>query len=69
LKTLYKDFPVLHVTAETTRDKEDNRQPQKGGKESREQLMKTHYLAPVYKYKARTDKYLIFRIFLRADSG
>lgn len=68
LKTLYKDFPVLHVTAETTKEKEDNRQ-QKGGKETREQLMKTCYLAPVYKYKARTDKYLIFRIFLKADSG
>jgi hypothetical protein len=35
LKTLYKDFPVLHVTAETTKEKEDNRQ-QKGGKETRD---------------------------------
>jgi hypothetical protein len=31
--------------------------------------MKTCYLAPVYKYKARTDKYLIFKVFLKADSG
>jgi hypothetical protein len=30
-------------------------------------LEKSSYNCPVYKYKARTDKYLIFRVFLRPE--
>jgi dynein heavy chain, axonemal len=66
LKALFKDFPVMHVTAESTKKDENERQPQGGkGKESLEQLRKTHYNCPVYKYKTRTDKYLIFRCLLK----
>lgn len=66
LRTLYKDFPVMHVTAET-REKDPNDRNQGKGKESLETLAKSHYFCPVYKYKARTDKYLIFRCFLKAE--
>jgi len=70
LKTLFKDFPVMQVTAETTKKDENERGNQgKGGKESLETLRKTHYNCPVYKYKTRTDKYLIFRVLLKPEGN
>jgi hypothetical protein len=58
----------MHVSAESTRVSEDGRQnPAQKGKETRAQLEKSCYNCPVYKYKARTDKYLIFRVFLRPE--
>jgi len=31
--------------------------------------MKTWYDCPVYKYPKRSDRYIIFRVFLKPESG
>jgi len=69
LRTLYKDFPILNVYAESSKKDENERPNQGKNKESLEQLAKTHYFCPVYKYKARSDKYLIFRCYLKAEGS
>ena len=69
LKTLYKDFPLMLVTAELEKPDPNARGPAAKGKETREQLLQTHYECPVYKYKKRTDKYLIFKVLLKPDNA
>jgi len=59
----------MHVTAETREKAADERAGNKTNKESFESLAKSHYYCPVYKYKARTDKYLIFRCYLKAEGS
>jgi dynein heavy chain len=34
-----------------------------------ETLRKTHYFCPVYKYPKRNDKYLIVRVYLKAEGA
>lgn len=64
-KELYSRFPVLHVSAQSPQD-QDNKI---GNRPKGEDLSKSTYSCPVYKYKARNDKYLIFRVNLKCDNS
>jgi len=50
-------LPILHVTAVPKKKSHDT------------EKMSSSYNCPVYKYPKRTDKYLIFRVFLNCDSA
>jgi len=68
-KDMYINFPIIHVSA-TSQSAQSNA-PQ-GGLPRRGQdaaLDKQQYSCPVYKYPRRNDKYLIFRVPLKADSA
>lgn len=68
-KDLFQNFPIIHVSA--TSLAAQNNAPQ-GGLPRRGQdaaLDKQQYSCPVYKYPRRNDKYLIFRVNLKADSA
>ena len=52
---MFFDLPVLHCSA----NKKKVLDPEK---------MNQNYYCPVYKYPKRTDKYLIFRVYLACDS-
>lgn len=65
-KDLFQIFPVLHVSAMSTAAT-DARGPAARNKDQNQSLDKTHYFCPVYKYKIRNDKYLIFRVYLAAE--
>jgi len=70
LKGLFVDFPVMHVTAvNNPRNAEDKGGMGMKGKDTKSNAKRaeTDYLCPVYKYKTRTDKYLIFKVYLRAE--
>jgi len=64
-KDLFFNFPIIHVSAETTNkdlmDKAASKKADAGSKE------KTHFFCPVYKYPKRNDRYLIFRCYLKAE--
>jgi len=64
-KDMYHNFPILHVSAESTNISSEKgpaaKQKDKGNKAD------THYYCPVYKYPKRNDRYLIFRAWLKAD--
>jgi len=65
---MFQNFPIIHVSA--TSLAAQNNAPQ-GGLPRRGQdagLDKQQYSCPVYKYPRRNDKYLIFRVNLKADS-
>lgn len=55
-KKLNAPLPILHVTAVPKKKSHD------------QEKMSTTYNCPVYKYPKRTDKYLVFRVFLNCDS-
>ena len=55
-KTPYSPLPVLHMTAEKFKKTSDMENQQK-------------YNCPIYKYKQRTDKYLITRVKLACGDG
>ncbi|OEH76364.1 dynein gamma flagellar outer [Cyclospora cayetanensis] len=57
-KVMIDRMPVVHATAITTREKR-NKILEYGQFEP--------YDCPVYKYRIRTDKYLVFRVQLRSD--
>lgn len=66
---MFTNFPIIHVSA-TSLSAQSNA-PQ-GGLPRRGQdaaLDKQQYSCPVYKYPRRNDKYLIFRVNLKADSA
>ena len=70
----FNRFPFLHVTAIYLPRNEKERQPQgggggRGGKTDIQTKMKYYYDCPVYKYPKRSDKYLIFRCYLKAEGG
>lgn len=70
LRTMFKDFPMMLVTAVSTKKDDSENRPNQGKKgESLDQLARTHYYCPVYRYKARTDKYLIFRCYLKPEGS
>lgn len=61
---LHYYFPIIHVSAASTAKEQG---PGAKGRVDEKVLEKTHYKCPVYKYPKRTDKYLIFRVFLKAE--
>ena len=63
-KELFVRFPIMHVNAMTTNVSAQGGKPPKEDKF----MDKNHYYCPVYKYPRRTDKYLIFRVYLKCDS-
>jgi len=67
-KDLYFNFPILHVSAESTAVVTDKVGPG-SKKETAKDKENTHYFCPVYKYKMRNDRYLIFRAWLKADGA
>lgn len=68
-KELYYQFPILHVSAISTA-KDTSKPAAMGSKGANDlqQLAKTAYHCPVYKYPKRNDKYLIFRCYLKAEA-
>lgn len=64
-KELYSRFPLLNVSAISTSSSE----PMGGGRPRGEDKSSQVYSCPVYKYKARNDKYLIFRVNLKCDNS
>jgi dynein heavy chain len=73
-KELYYQFPVMHVTAtfvpRNEKDKGNNQMPTgggRGGKVDIAQKKRSYYNCPVYKYPKRSDKYLIFRVYLKPE--
>ena len=66
-KDLFFNFPILHVSAESTLPVTDKGPSSK--KNDNKDRDKTHYFCPVYKYPKRNDRYLIFRAWLKADAG
>ena len=66
-KELYYQFPIMHVSAMSTTPSQG---PGIGGKGKQDDRAneKNAYSCPVYKYPKRTDKYLIFRVFLKCDA-
>jgi dynein heavy chain, axonemal len=70
LKDLYFPFPIIHVYAQSTaKNENDNRNPTQKGKDNQQQIEKNYYFCPVYKYKQRSDKYLIFRVYLKPEGN
>ena len=69
-KDPFQPFPVVHVTAMSTAVSSDNNaRAAPGARGKQEQnLEKTHYYCPIYKYPKRNDRYLITRIYLKPDS-
>jgi len=68
-KELYYQFPILHVTAESTAT------PTQGapgaGAAARQKALEAEkllYKCPVYKYPMRNDRYLIFRPGIKAEN-
>jgi len=67
-KELFFQFPIIHVTAICVpRNPADAKNAPKP-KVDLGVLEKTYYNCPVYKYPKRNDKYLIFRVYLKAES-
>ena len=65
---MYSVFPVIHVTAQSTAVVVD-RNPNAAKKPTElERQMKNDYSCPVYKYPKRSDKYLIFRLWMRCEA-
>jgi len=64
-KDLFFNFPIIHISAETTNkelmDKAASKKADAGSKE------KTHFFCPIYKYPKRNDRYLIVRVYLKAE--
>ena len=66
-KEMYTIFPVIHVTAQSTMVVQD-RNPNAVKKPTELERQKNHdYLCPVYKYPKRTDRYMIFKLYMRAE--
>ena len=63
-KELYSRFPIMNVSAQSPNAPD----PMGGARPRGEDSSKASYSCPVYKYKARNDKYLIFRVNLKCDS-
>jgi dynein heavy chain len=59
-KQLYVPLPVLFVTANLKEEERKSRREQFG--------QHGPYECPCYKYRARTDRYLIFNVNLRCTS-
>ena len=67
-KEMYSHFPVIHVTAQSTMVVQE-RNPNAVKKPTElERQQKNDYFCPVYKYPKRSDKYLIFRLYMRAEA-
>jgi len=69
-KVLFTAFPILMVSAMSTAPPT---QGAPGGarnpKLDMEAMNKSHYFCPIYKYPKRNDKYLIVRVFLKAEGA
>mmetsp|Transcript_8591 Transcript_8591/g.9747 ORF Transcript_8591/g.9747 Transcript_8591/m.9747 type:complete len:395 (-) Transcript_8591:53-1237(-) len=63
-KELYSRFPILNVSAQLP----NAPNAMDGIRPRGEDSSKAQYSCPVYKYKTRNDKYLIFRVNLKCDS-
>ena len=66
-KDIFYLFPVIQVSCQSTQIPTDAR----GAAARQKELAnndKNSYLCPVYKYPKRNDKYLIFRVYLKAES-
>jgi len=70
-KELFYQFPIIWVTAINVPrgppDPKERAQP-KSNRVDLSVLEKTYYDCPVYKYPKRNDKYLIFRVYLKAEA-
>jgi len=70
---LFQAFPIMHVTAAyVPRNEKDKEKPQigggaRGGKPDVAEKKKRYYDCPVYKYPKRSDRYLIFRVFIKPE--
>jgi dynein heavy chain len=68
-KELFYQFPILHVSAiSTAKDTSKPAGMGSKGAQDLQNLAKTAYFCPVYKYPKRNDRYLIFRCYLKAES-
>jgi dynein heavy chain len=67
-KELFFQFPIIHVTAICVPRNPAEAKNVPKPKVDLGVLEKTYYNCPVYKYPKRNDKYLIFRVFLKAES-
>lgn len=66
-KEMFQTFPVMHITAQSTAVVVD-RNPNATKKPTElERQQKFDYHCPVYKYPKRSDKYLIFRFYMKAE--
>jgi len=66
-KEMFQTFPVMHVTAQSTAAVVD-RNPNATKKPTElERQQKHDYYCPVYKYPKRSDRYLIFRFYMKAE--
>lgn len=75
-KELYFQFPILHVFAAYLPRNEKDRQQNamgggggRGGKVDVQTKMKSYYDCPVYKYPKRSDRYLVFRVYLKPEGA
>lgn len=70
-KELFYQFPIIWVTAICVPRGPPEKGAAAGGKPKVDiaVLEKTHYDCPVYKYPKRNDKYLIFRVYLKAEAA
>lgn len=70
---MYTTFPILHITAALLqRGGKENERAQGGGgnkKADVNEKMKKYYDCPVYKYPKRSDRYLIFRVYLKPEGN
>ena len=65
---MFTVFPVIHVTAQSTATPVE-RNPNAVKKPTElERQQKHDYSCPVYKYPKRSDRYLIFRFWMRAEA-
>lgn len=65
-KDLYFQFPIMHVTAQSTAVQVE-RNPRAGGKNDQANIEKTYYYCPVYKVPKRNDKYLVTKVYLKPE--
>lgn len=67
-KDLFMNFPIIHVSA-TSKNAAANAPQGMARRGQDAALDKQQYSCPVYKYPRRNDKYIIFRVPLKADSA
>jgi len=66
-KVLFTAFPILMVSAMSTAPPAQGQPGTRNPKMDMEAMNKSHYFCPVYKYPRRNDKYLIVRVYLKAE--
>jgi len=67
---LYQTFPIVHVTAISLAQNDQQRAPAAAGRRLDPlQLTANYFDCCVYKYPKRSDKYLITRMLLKPDAS